>query len=179
MRIALELDGGMTNAVFLAEHIGERLHDGCALARWEVVDQYMARECIHLAGDTPDMKIMHILDTIDLPHIIHKLRQRDVFRGALKQDVCRFAQDMPGTQRDKRGNSDGEQGIGDCPACGENDETGNHYTYRCAHIAKDMESCCAHVQVTVFSPQAKTNKEIDDNTHSSREKHKQRLHGFW
>ncbi len=64
------------------------------------------------------MKIMHVLDTIDLPHVLHELWQRDIFRSAFKQDVGRFTQDMPGAQRDKRGNSDGEQGIGDGPARG-------------------------------------------------------------
>src|SRR5260370_6840787 len=147
MRIALELDGSMTNVVFLAEHSGERLHNRGALARWQIVDQYMARERIHMAGDTPDVKIMHILHTIDLPHVLHELWQRDIFRSAFKQDVGRFTQDMPGAQRDKRGNSDRKHGIRNAPARGENDDTGNYYTYRRADIAEDMESRCTHVQV--------------------------------
>src|SRR5207248_9068515 len=91
----------------------------------------------------------------------------------------RFTQDTPGAQRDKRGYSNREQRIGDDPARGENDDTRDHYTYRCAGIAEDMKRRCPHVQVTTFSLQAKTDEEIDDNTYSSREKHKQWLHRFW
>src|SRR6266702_368353 len=85
---------------------------------------------------------------------------------------------MPGAQRDKRGYSDGEQGIGDGPGLGENDDTGNYYTYRRADIAEDMESRCTHVQVTALSPQAETYEEIDNNTYTCREKHHQWLYRF-
>src|SRR6266571_8693886 len=66
---ALELDRCMTDMILLVEHGGQRLQDGRTTAGRKIIDEGMARERIHAAGDTPDMQVMYIPYTSDALHI--------------------------------------------------------------------------------------------------------------
>src|SRR5437016_2705872 len=69
--VTLELNGGVTDPVLLAQHRFQCLQNGGTLTGRLVIDERVTGEGTHAAGNAPDVQIMHILYPRDTLHIIH------------------------------------------------------------------------------------------------------------
>src|SRR5437763_6228536 len=83
--LTLELDRCMADMILFVEHGSEGLQDRGTAARREILDERMARERIHAAGDTPDMQVVYILHTFNVLHIGDQRRERDIFGDGLHE----------------------------------------------------------------------------------------------
>src|SRR5207302_5371918 len=148
---ALELDRCMTDMILLVEQSGQRLQDRRTTAGRKIIDKGMARECIHAAGDTPDMEVMYILYTSDALHIVDQSRQRNIPGDGFHQYIRGFTYNKPGPYGNEYGNTDRKQRISQRPAGQEAENTGYDDTDGSCHITKDMEDRCTHIEAMAFS----------------------------
>src|SRR5690348_5712835 len=73
---AFKLDGRMTDVIALTEHGVDRLQDERTLALQHIIDHGVTGQGVHIASNTPDVQVMHILYPLNLEHVAHKIRHR-------------------------------------------------------------------------------------------------------
>src|SRR2546421_10596809 len=148
--IALELDRRMTDMILLVEKGGQRLQDRRTTAGRKIIDEGMARERIHAAGDTPDMQVMYILHALNPLHIVDQSRQRNIPGHGFHQYIRGFTYNKPGPDGNEYGNTNRKQAISQRPAGQEDENSGYDDADGSCHITKDMEGRCTHIETMTF-----------------------------
>ena len=112
----------MRNAEFL---VGDLLHggeQGVPVAPVRGIDEDMRGKGVTLRGDGPGVDIVDEGHALKLLNVVTELVDIDVVWRAFEQHVNHTGHQAPGTDEDKQADDDADDGVGDVPAKGDDED---------------------------------------------------------
>ena len=146
---AFELEGGVTDVVFVKQNFIDRLLNGCALADRNIVREDVRRESTQTTVDAPHVDVMQAAHSVHSEQVARQGRQIHVAGGVLEQDVERLAQDGPGVPEDEQADQDTDQRVEDVPAGEPNHHTRDDRSDGRKHVTHQVDEGRAQVKVMV------------------------------
>ena len=167
-----ELDGGVVDLEVVAQDVIEPVQDGVALGRRHVVDQDVAAKGAGIGADVPDMEVVDVQDAGNEAHGRGDFAEIEPAGEAFKQNIERFADDVPGAPNDETGDGQGEDGIDLGPAPDVDDEGTDDDGDRAEKVAQHVDEGTADIEIVLAGAiEAEHDPAVEGDTESGDPEH--------
>src|SRR5208337_3811823 len=112
----LKLNGGVPDVKALFEHLVKLDQNVGALRRGNVDDGHVAGQCAGVRADAPDVQVVYIDHSLDVPHARANLRERDTAGRSFQENIEGLVDDVHAGPENQRGYEHRKNGVDPVPA---------------------------------------------------------------